>query len=220
MAFIELSDIMDVDDDLIRNSTTSLAGRSVAEIAILLASLSALELTSLGAAIKAVTQGWVPAGGGSGQLLRKTGAGDYALGWVDEQIAENIAIVDAGDHFDDNNVELALQQIGAQLGDAGRQTIFTYGSSRVVDSTNYNAFLVMTAASTVFLPGGDDSRGFRIDVCQAGAAQVKFAADTGLVTVNTPNGFTKNLRAQGAIASAICTADGVWRLVGDLEVAA
>jgi hypothetical protein len=56
----------------------------------------------------------VPAGGTDGQVLIKSGGTDYVTTWNDfAPAAVNVPLTDAGGYFATNNVEAALQEIGA-----------------------------------------------------------------------------------------------------------
>jgi len=114
------------------------------------------------------------------------------------------------------SVTLALDYKAATTLSINAQTGTTYttiaadASAKLVTLTNASAIAVTVAPSLY-------SVGEQINFAQLGAGQVTFQGGAGVTVVSTgATAATPKLRAQYSTATAICTANNTWLVVGDI----
>jgi hypothetical protein len=135
--------------------------------------------------------------------------------------ASAVDVEDTGGYFTGDDVEAALQELGAgkaaktQAINAQTGTSYTFvlaDADKLVTCSNASPFtLTVPPNSSVAFPVGT-----RIDVAQLGAGQVTIDEDSG-VTVNVPASLTLLLAEQYAEVTLTKLGTDTWILAGNLE---
>ncbi len=145
--------------------------------------------------------------------------------------AAGVSIADAGDYFNDGNVEGGLQQLAQKVyagtfnsGQIRRQVIGISGTAMLSALTHLENIVfsdAQTAATYTIRPDSEVNMpiGAAVTFLQAGSGKVTFVAGSG-VTIIKPAQF--NPRTLSAYASVVLykTAPNIWYLGGMLEPAA
>lgn len=145
--------------------------------------------------------------------------------------AAGVSVADAGGFFSTDNVEAALAQIADKLYGTGtfatsvlrRQVVAVSGAAQQTETSHAENMVESSHTSGITYTVRPDSAlnlpiGTSIQVAQAGAGKVTFAAGSG-VTLRKGASFKAATLEQHAIAVLVKVAANVWRLGGMLEAA-
>ncbi|WP_282265906.1 hypothetical protein [Stenotrophomonas sp. PS02298] len=144
--------------------------------------------------------------------------------------AAGVSVVDAGDYFTGIEVEAALQQLAQKIysgtlnaSQVLRPVLSVTGASQQTETGHAEGLLQVSHTSAATYTVRPDSAlnlrvGTAIQVAQAGAGKVSFAAGSG-VTILKASAFNAATLGQHAIAVLVKTAANTWRLGGALESA-